>query len=70
MDIELLTKYNHKNIQDRQTDTLIGLSKGLLADGSINQKEAEYFPNWVFANNIILKPLIYINIISPRSSGR
>jgi len=42
MDIELFAKYNRKNIQDRQTDTLIGLSKGLLADGSVNQKEAEY----------------------------
>jgi NAD-dependent DNA ligase len=50
MDIELFAKYNRKNIQDRQTDTLIGLSKGLLADGSINQKEAEYLHNWLVQN--------------------
>lgn len=50
MDIELFTKYNRKNIQDRQIDTLIGLSKGLLADGSVNQKEAEYLHNWLVQN--------------------
>jgi NAD-dependent DNA ligase len=50
MDMELFTKYNRKNIQDRQTDTLIGLSKGLLADGVINQKEAEYLHNWLVQN--------------------
>ncbi len=50
MDIDLFAKYNRKNIQDRQTDTLIGLSKGLLADGSVNQKEAEYLHNWLLQN--------------------
>ena len=50
MDIDLFAKYNRKNIQDRQIDTLIGLCKGLLADGSVNQKEAEYLHNWLVQN--------------------
>lgn len=40
--MDVFTKYNKKNIQDRQIDTLIGLSKGLIADGSINQAEANF----------------------------
>jgi len=59
MDTEMFTKYNRKNIQDRQTDTLIGLSKGLLADGSVNQKEAEYLHNWLVQNhNVSNNPMI------------
>src|SRR5690606_13165451 len=37
--MDIFTKYNKKSIQDRQIDTLIGLSKGLTADGKINQAE-------------------------------
>jgi hypothetical protein len=41
--MDIFTKYNRKNIQDRQIDTLIDLSKGLLADGKVDQTEAEKF---------------------------
>lgn len=39
--MDLFTKFNRKNIDDRQIDTLIGISKGLVADGKVNQSEAD-----------------------------
>lgn len=39
--MDMFTRFNRKNIEDRQVDTLIGISKGLIADGSVNQAEAE-----------------------------
>ncbi|MFT6901617.1 MAG: NAD-dependent DNA ligase [Colwellia sp.] len=48
--MEIFTRFNKKNIQDRQIDTLIGLSKGLVADGTVNQSEAEFLLTWLIQN--------------------
>lgn len=48
--MEVFTRFNKKNIQDRQIDTLIGLSKGLVADGTVNQSEAEFLLTWLIQN--------------------
>lgn len=48
--MDIFTKFNRKNIQDRQVDTLIGLSKGLTADGTVNQAEAEFLLSWLIQN--------------------
>lgn len=48
--MDLLTRFNRKNIQDRTIDTLIGLSKGLIADGKIVQEEAEFLMSWLIQN--------------------
>lgn len=48
--MEVFTRFNKKNIEDRQIDTLIGLSKGLVADGSVNQSEAEFLLTWIIQN--------------------
>jgi len=45
--MDIFTKFNRKNIQDRQIDTLIGLSKGILANGEVDLKEAEYLYTWL-----------------------
>lgn len=45
--MDIFTRFNRKNIDDRQIDTLIGLSKGLLADGKVDQSEAEFLLNWL-----------------------
>ena len=45
--MDLFRKYNRKNIDDRQLDTLIGLGKGLLADGKVDQPEAEVLLTWL-----------------------
>ena len=33
------TRFNRKHVDDRQIDTLIGIAKGVLADGTVNQSE-------------------------------
>ena len=48
--MDIFTRFNRKNIQDRQVDTLIGLSKGLMADGKVDQTEAEYLLSWLIQN--------------------
>ena len=48
--MDIFTKFNRKNIQDRQVDTLIGLSKGILANGEVDLKEAEYLYGWLIQN--------------------
>ncbi len=45
--MEIFTRLNRKSIDDRQIDTLIGLSKGILADGKVNQSEAEFLLTWL-----------------------
>ena len=39
-----------KRLEKRKVDTLIGISKGVIADGFVNQKEAEFLLNWLFIN--------------------
>ena len=56
------TKFNRKNIQDRQIDTLIGLSKGITADGKINQAEAEFLQTWLVQNTQSENPII-VNLL-------
>jgi NAD-dependent DNA ligase len=51
MKMDIYTKFNRKDIEDRQIDTFIGLSKGLIADGKINQKEAEFLQTWLIQNS-------------------
>lgn len=40
--MDIFTRFNRKQTEDRQIDTLIGLSKGLIADGKVVQAEAEF----------------------------
>lgn len=52
------TKFNRKNIQDRQIDTLIGLSKGITADGKVDKAEAEFLQTWLVQNSQSDNPII------------
>ena len=48
-----------ERIASRQVDELIGLSRGLLADGIINQSEVEFLQTWLAANREISdQPLV------------
>ncbi|WP_051436097.1 hypothetical protein [Marinomonas ushuaiensis] len=51
--MERIWRFSHdsiKNIEDRQVDTLIGLSKGLVADRTVNQSEAKFLLSWLIQN--------------------
>lgn len=40
----------HARRQDRTTDELVGLCRGLLADGHVSQMEAEFLKDWIERN--------------------
>ncbi|MBN1683789.1 BRCT domain-containing protein [Candidatus Bathyarchaeota archaeon] len=56
--MDIFTRYNRKNIQDRQIDTLIGLSKGITADSKVDQAEAEFLLTWLAQNSQSKNPVI------------
>ena len=42
--------FNTKPMADRQIDQLLGLAQGIVADGIVNQAEAEMLQHWLRAN--------------------
>jgi NAD-dependent DNA ligase len=50
MSIPLHTIFNGARIDDRAVNELMGLAHGMIADGIINQQEAEYLQKWLAAN--------------------
>jgi NAD-dependent DNA ligase len=49
-DNAFLNRVGGKRIADRQIDELIGLARGLVADGQIVQAEVEFLQKWLAAN--------------------
>ena len=47
--------FNRTDVADKQVDTLIGLCKGIAADGAVNQQEAEFLQGWLAANEITIQ---------------
>lgn len=50
MEEKLLYQLSNDRIDSRQIDELIGLARGLIADGAINQGEVEFLQKWLVAN--------------------
>lgn len=61
--MDVFTRFNRKNIQDRQIDTLIGMGKGVLADGKVNQAEAEFLMSWLVQSRQASDNPIIINLL-------
>lgn len=53
-----INTFNARVVEDRKMDTLIGLSKGLLADGKLVQEEVEFLFNWLVQNKGSNNPVI------------
>jgi NAD-dependent DNA ligase len=66
--MDIFLRFNRKAIDDRQIDTLIGLSKGLLADGKVDQSEAEFLFSWLVQNRRATDNPIILNLLSKVSS--
>lgn len=49
------TNYNKTRLNDRQITELIGLSRGLIADGELTDNEVEYLLKWLVANEVTTK---------------
>ena len=54
--------YAESRISNRQMDTLIGISKGIISDGVVSQSEAEFLLNWL-ANNQFTDSLIFDQLL-------
>lgn len=54
--------FNRKSVDDRQIDTLIGLAKGLLADGALVQAEAEFLLTWLVQSRQASNHPVIINL--------
>lgn len=55
----LLNRLGGDRIASRQVDELIGLARGVCADGQINQLEAEFLQSWLATNaSVSDQPLI------------
>jgi NAD-dependent DNA ligase len=66
--VDIFTRFNRKSVDDRQIDTLIGLSKGLTADGAISQIEAEYLQTWLIQNRAASQNPIIGNLLEKVSA--
>ena len=66
--MDIFTKFNRKSIDDRQIDTLIGLSKGLTADGAISQGEAEFLLTWLIQNRAASQNPVIGNLLTKVSA--
>ena len=62
--MDMFRKFNRKSIDDRQIDTLIGLSKGLLADGKVDQSEAEFLHSWLIQSRQTSDNPVIVNLLS------
>ena len=61
MTFDPFVKFRHPEVAERQIDTLIGLCKGVVADGVVNQDEAEFLRDWLAANEVTVSsnPVTY-----------
>jgi NAD-dependent DNA ligase len=50
---ELRNRFGSERISDRQIDELIGIAKGIAADGTINDGEVGFLQKWLAANSDI-----------------
>lgn len=53
MEESLLVTFSNDRISSRQIDELVGLARGLIADGTINQREVEFLQKWLVANGSV-----------------
>lgn len=67
MDENTLLRMNAARLNDRAVDEMIGLCRGLLADGEVNAQEASYLRNWI-ENNRALRDIWPANVLFARLS--
>ena len=53
MDEQFCNRVGRERISGRQIDELIGIARGLAADGELNQSEVVFLQKWLAANSVI-----------------
>lgn len=61
--MDIFVRFNRKAIDDRHVDTLIGLSKGLLADGRIDPAEAQFLYQWLTQARASTRHPVILNLL-------
>ena len=59
----LQTRYHRARLDDRQVTELVGLARGLIADGQLNDSEIEYLEKWLVASEGITSNLIVADLV-------
>lgn len=62
--MDVFVKFNRNSIDDRKIDTLIGLSKGLTADGVVNIHEAKALHAWLIQSKTCSDHPIIANLLN------
>ena len=63
MDQEALrVRFGSKRISDRQLDEMVGLARGLCADGIINAAEVEFLQKWIAATASVIAQPIFLTL--------
>ncbi len=61
MDSATLNSMSRDRLASRQLDELIGMTRGIAADGQINASEAEFLQKWLVANyDLSAQPLVHV----------
>ena len=60
---EIFTRFHRKSIDDRKVDTLIGISKGIIADHRVDQMEAEFLQEWLAQSREVTDNPIIANLL-------
>ncbi|MGS1017092.1 hypothetical protein [Allosphingosinicella humi] len=50
MNEQFYNRVGGERISSRQIDELIGIARGVVADGTLNQAEVEFLQKWLAAN--------------------
>jgi hypothetical protein len=73
-DISLVTAFRNEAATDRQIDELIGIIKGVLADGMVSQGEVEFLISWMDTNrraaNLWPAKVLYPRLAAAMADGR
>ena len=48
-----ITRYNRARLEDRQLTELIGIARGLIADGHLHDLEIDFLHRWLVANSAV-----------------
>jgi NAD-dependent DNA ligase len=61
MNEQLLNRLNNDRLESRQVDELIGLARGIIADGEVSESEVTFLEKWLVGNlSISNHPMILL----------
>lgn len=66
----LQTRYHRARMDDRQVTELVGLARGLIADGQLNDSEIEYLEKWLVASEGITGNPIVADLVRRIAEAR